>query len=134
MSVFKPALLAAFILSLTACAHTPVPSTPVVADAPSTPMVAPSVTTDAVALFKSCDKPIYPAESKMAKHEGTVTIGFLVDTNGVVQDTKIIRSSGKELLDVAARDALKLCKFAPATKDGKAVTDWAKIQYVWTLK
>ena len=134
MSIFKPALLAAFILSLTACAHTPVPSGPAVPDATTTPADVGGHTMPARMDFTSCDKPHYPAESKTAKHEGTVTLGFLVDTSGAIQEAKIVKSSGKELLDVAARDAIKVCKFAPAMKDGKAVKEWATVQYVWTLK
>lgn len=84
--------------------------------------------------FETCKKPQYPAASLAAKHEGKVDLSFLVDTSGVVEEAKIIETSGHDLLDVAARDAIKLCKFAPAQKDGKEVKDWAKVQYVWTLK
>jgi bla regulator protein BlaR1 len=88
----------------------------------------------AVADFNSCAKPHYPKESLIAKHQGTVTLGFLVDVSGSVVDARIDTSSGHVPLDEAARDAIKLCKFRPAMSDGKAVQDWAKIQYVWTLK
>ncbi len=134
MSVFRSAVLAVAISGLAACAHNPGPTTTVVSDAATTPAVAPSITTPAQVVFTSCDKPMYPAQSLTAKHEGTVTLAYLVDTNGVAQEAKVVKSSGKELLDVAARDAIKLCKFTPAMKDGKAVSDWARIQYVWTLK
>lgn len=87
-----------------------------------------------VADFNSCAKPHYPAASLAAKHEGKVDMSFLVDTSGVVHEAKIVNSSGHEALDVAARDAIKLCKFAPARKDGLAVKEWARVQYVWTLK
>lgn len=90
--------------------------------------------THPLADFKSCAKPHYPQASLAAKHEGTVSLGFLVDASGSVVDAKVNNSSGHELLDTAARDAIKLCKFAPATKDGKAVQDWANVKYIWTLK
>jgi D-alanyl-D-alanine endopeptidase (penicillin-binding protein 7) len=88
----------------------------------------------AVADFKSCAKPHYPAASLEAKHEGTVDLAFLVDTSGAVHEAKINKSSGHEPLDIAARDAIKLCNFKPAVKNGKAVKEWANVQYVWTLK
>lgn len=84
--------------------------------------------------FNTCKKPHYPAESLAAKHEGKVDLSFLVNTSGVVEEAKIIETSGHDLLDVAARDAIKLCKFVPAQKDGKDVIAWAKVQYVWKLK
>jgi bla regulator protein BlaR1 len=84
--------------------------------------------------FKSCAKPNYPAESLAARHTGTVDLTFLVEADGSVADAKIRNSSGYEPLDVAARDAIKLCKFKPAIKGGVAVKDSVNVQYVWTLK
>lgn len=100
----------------------------------SSPVHAASSSQHAVADFNTCAKPHYPAESLAAKHVGKVDLAFLVDANGAVQEAKIRNSSGHDLLDIAARDAIKLCKFAPATTDGKAVQSWAKVRYVWTLK
>ena len=97
---------------------------------------APAYASDARPLgdFKNCDKPHYPKESLAAKHQGRVTLGFLVDVTGSVVEARIGESSGHMPLDEAARDALKLCKFRPAMKDGKPVQDWAKVEYVWTVK
>ena len=55
-------------------------------------------------------------------------------TDGAVQETAIDKSSGHPPLDEAARDAIKLCKFVPAKKKGKAVAESVHVQYVWTLK
>ena len=84
--------------------------------------------------FDSCAKPQYPAEDVQASHEGKVTLGFLVNENGKVKDSKVIKSSGFTTLDEAARSALAQCSFQPAVKKGKAVQDWTKVQYVWELK
>ena len=84
--------------------------------------------------FDSCAKPQYPGADVQASHEGTVTLGFLVDGNGKVKDSKVLKSSGFETLDEAARSALAQCSFRPAVKKGKAVQQWAKIQYVWELQ
>ena len=84
--------------------------------------------------FKSCAKPHYPKDSLAAKHEGEATLAFLVNASGAVLEAKVEKSSGHVPLDTAAMDALKLCKFTPAMKDGKAVQEWANVRYDWTLK
>jgi TonB family protein len=84
--------------------------------------------------FKSCAKPQYPAADVQASHEGKVTLGFLVNENGKVKDSKVIESSGFTTLDEAARSALAQCSFQPAVKKGKAVQGWTRVQYVWQLK
>lgn len=88
----------------------------------------------AVLNFKSCAKPVYPPAAITALREGTVGLEFLVSVKGTVADAKVDKSSGHPDLDDAARDALKLCKFVPAKKNGKAVEEWTHVQYVWTLK
>ena len=37
-------------------------------------------------------------------------------------------------LDDAALAGLELCKFQPATVDGRATRAWARIEYVWRLE
>lgn len=84
--------------------------------------------------FDSCAKPEYPHADVQAGHQGTVTLNFLVDQDGKVGDSKVVKSSGFSTMDEAARTALVKCRFHPATKNGKPVKDWTKVQYVWTLK
>jgi TonB family protein len=93
-----------------------------------------SMNKKAVVNFHSCSKPNYPAAAIKENRTGTVTLGFLVDADGAVLDAKVNNSSGHADLDVAARDAIKLCKFEAASKDGKPVKEWMQMQYVWTLK
>ena len=87
-----------------------------------------------VALFNSCEKPHYPAHDLAALHEGTVTLGFEVDTRGVVVASGVTRSSGHASLDTAALNAIRLCSFKPGMQDGKAVQARTHVQYVWTLE
>jgi protein TonB len=84
--------------------------------------------------FNSCAKPQYPHADVQASHEGTVTLGFLVDENGKVKASKVKASSGFATLDEAARSALAQCSFQPALKHGKAVQQWAAVKYVWKLR
>jgi len=87
----------------------------------------------AVADFRSCQRPAYPAESLAQKHTGTVSLAFLVATDGAVKEAKVTRSSGHRPLDEAAREALAKCMFKPASAKGQPVEAWTAVQYVWTL-
>jgi D-alanyl-D-alanine endopeptidase (penicillin-binding protein 7) len=87
----------------------------------------------ALADFSSCRKPMYPQGDLTAGHEGTVTVSFLVDTDGTVADSRLLHSSGFSGLDMAAQIALNKCRFSPALKDGRPVRTWTPVQYVWTL-
>ncbi|MET0983176.1 MAG: energy transducer TonB, partial [Telluria sp.] len=90
-------------------------------------------TTRAIADFASCAKPVYPKEALRARKTGTVTLGFLVGTDGAVRDSNVKHSSGDTSLDEAARLAIARCTFSPARADGKPVEEWAQVQYVWSL-
>ncbi len=83
--------------------------------------------------FDSCAKPMYPAESLAARHEGTVTLTFNVEADGTISNSSVKKSSGYPLMDDAAHQAIKKCTFQPAMKNGKEVKGSADIQYVWTL-
>ena len=89
--------------------------------------------TTAVIDFKTCDKPDYPLTSLNNKEAGIVRMAFLVGTNGNITQSKITSSSGHTLLDQAALSALNKCKFKPATKGGKIISSWTKVDYVWKL-
>lgn len=82
----------------------------------------------------SCDKPTYPPQSLRAQEQGSVLLSFLIDTEGHVQDSRVVRSSGYRRLDEAARRGLSLCKFRPGTVDGKPEQSWHQMEYVWKLE
>ncbi len=83
---------------------------------------------------KSCDPPKYPKAALMNEETGTVTMGFLVGTDGKVSESRVDKSSGSKSLDKAALQALSQCKFKPGTKDGKAEQMWTKVDFVWKLE
>ena len=103
---------------------------------PGRPVVqAPApVRTQAVVDAKACEKPPYPPASLRASEIGIVQLSFLIDTDGKVLESKIHRSSGFRRLDEAARNGLGLCKFKPATLDGKPERSWARIEYEWKIE
>ena len=90
--------------------------------------------TPAVIDAKSCDKPPYPAASLRANETGIVQLRFLFDVDGKVLDSKVERSSGSRRLDEAARAGLSLCKFKPATLNGRPERTWGRIEYEWKLE
>ena len=90
--------------------------------------------THAVADFKSCAKPVWPADSLKNENQGTVTLSFLVGADGKVKDSAIKKSSGFAPLDEAARVGIAKCRFKAATVAGRPVEDWMMMQYVWTLQ
>lgn len=101
-------------------------------EAPIPKPTAPSRTA-AVVDSRNCTKPEYPVAALRAQETGVVGLQFLIGVDGLVIDSKIERSSGSRRLDEAARKALALCKFKPATADGKPEQAWARIDYEWKL-
>ncbi|NHZ95558.1 energy transducer TonB [Massilia sp. CCM 8734] len=82
---------------------------------------------------QAADAAAYPLSSLRAKHQGNVTISFLITVDGNVVDSRTVKSSGHALRDMTAVKALSLCRFKPAIGDGKAVGAWTNVQYGWTL-
>jgi protein TonB len=112
--------------------------TAVVATPPSVPIPPPAAPgparTAAVVDARGCPKPPYPAASVRAGETGIVSLNFLIDIDGRVLESKVQRSSGFKRLDEAARAGLGLCKFQPATVDGRPERAWSRIEYEWKLE
>lgn len=87
----------------------------------------------AVADFNTCAKPVWPKESLRQEQTGTLTFRFLIGVDGQVEDAIVTKSSGHILLDQATLEAVKKCKFRPGIKDGKSVSAWMSMGYVWRL-
>jgi len=64
--------------------------------------------------------PEYSEEARKAKYQGTVVVWIVVGPDGRVHEAKVQRSIGLGL-DEKALEAVKLWKFDPALKDGRAV-------------
>ncbi|MFC5478944.1 M56 family metallopeptidase [Massilia suwonensis] len=92
-----------------------------------------ALSTKPIAQFASCAKPEYTPEALAKRAEGTVTLRFLVDTDGSVADALVLKSSGDRSLDEAARVAIAKCRFTPGTAGGQPVRAWVPVQYVWSL-
>ncbi|MCX7175506.1 MAG: TonB family protein, partial [Proteobacteria bacterium] len=104
--------------------------------APTPVVAAPRRITRQAAIVNAsaCDKPDYPPASLRSQEAGVVTLGFLIDVDGRVLESKVENSSGYRRLDEAARKALGLCKFQPAMIDNKPEKSWARIEYEWRIE
>ena len=81
----------------------------------------------------TCARPEYPKEARRRGSQGTTTVRFLIDIDGSVAQSVILKSSGDLSLDEAARSALSKCRFKPAVKDGQPQRAWVPVQYVWSF-
>lgn len=114
----------------------PAPVPPPARPAPPPPPAKPRepVRVGAVVDARACEKPAYPPASLRANETGIVLLTFLIDVDGTVVEGKVERSSGHRRLDEAARSALSLCRFKPATVDGKPERTWSRIEYEWKIE
>lgn len=66
-------------------------------------------------------RPDYPAGSQAAREEGDVVVELCVSAGGIVDDVKLLKSSGHARLDAATVTGLNQSRFEPATRDGRRV-------------
>lgn len=79
-------------------------------------------------------QPPYPSAERNAGIQGTVTIRFLIDQNGNVEDVAIINSSGNANLDSAAVSTGYKWRFSPAkSKTGNPVRCYANIPITFKI-
>jgi len=64
--------------------------------------------------------PTYPNELRRAKVEGSVTVAFVVDENGRVEDARVEKSSHPEF-EKSGLEAIRKWRFRPGRKDGQPV-------------
>ena len=78
--------------------------------------------------------PEYVPSERIAEHEGTVFVAVLVDTDGRVAQSKILKSSGFEVLDQSAEaHARASWRFLPGTRNGEATAMWVTVPVVFKL-
>jgi protein TonB len=65
--------------------------------------------------------PEYPEEAALNGEHGTVVVLVHISPAGTAAGVDLVRSSGYELLDRAARQAVLRWRFLPAVKDGQPV-------------
>jgi len=65
--------------------------------------------------------PIYPFAAKKNNIEGSVTLRFIVDSEGNVVEPKVAEADPPDIFDEAALNAIMKFKFKPAVKNGRPV-------------
>jgi protein TonB len=70
--------------------------------------------------------PNYPSELRKAKVEGLVTLVFVLDETGRVEDPRVENSSRPEF-EKPALDAIRKWRFSPGQKDGQPVRTYIRI-------
>lgn len=70
--------------------------------------------------------PTYPEALRKAKVEGVVTLIFVLDESGRVEDPRVENSSRPEF-EKPALDAIRKWRFSPGQKDGQPVRTYIKV-------
>ena len=75
--------------------------------------------------------PVYPAEAQQAKVSGVIIMQAIIDENGDVAMTKVLKSV--PMLDEAAEAALRQWKYTPTLLNGVAVPVLMTVTVTFTL-
>lgn len=80
---------------------------------------------------EACPEPVYPARARRRRLEGSVLCRIEVAADGEVVSVAVDRSSGHDILDRAAREALGAWRFEPGSRDGRpsAMVVWKRIDF-----
>jgi len=78
-------------------------------------------------------EPIYPDEAVRRGEQGIVILLINISPQGLASSVDIARSSGFNLLDRAARDAVTTWRFVPAVRDGQPIPSRMPMRVVFQL-
>ena len=78
--------------------------------------------------------PVYPLSAKRRGMEGKVLLRAEIQPDGMCSRVELKKSSGWELLDQAALEAVKHWRFEPARRGAQAVVEWAEIPINFSLQ
>jgi periplasmic protein TonB len=78
--------------------------------------------------------PRYPPLARRMRQEGKVVLRVLVDSGGGASQIEVRNSSGSDVLDEAALEAVKRWRFVPARRGDQAVAAWVLVPITFTLQ
>ncbi len=81
----------------------------------------------------SCAQPVYPPEAFAAGTTGSVLLKIAVTADGRSERVDVSKTSGNAQLDAAAVEAMRQCRFSPATKNGAAVASAHVLRYTFRI-
>jgi protein TonB len=96
--------------------------------APAGPM---NVGSSLIAYATKQQAPVYPAAARNMRATGVVRVDVTIDENGEV--TEIQKTSGPQLLQTAAKDAIRKWKFRPFVRDGHPVKATGFVNFNFAL-
>lgn len=79
-------------------------------------------------------KPVYPGVARRRHWEGLVVLRVYVAADGHCGEVQVQRSSGHDVLDEAALDAVKKWRFVPAKRGDVAQASWATVPIEFRLE
>jgi protein TonB len=79
-------------------------------------------------------KPVYPASAKKMGMEGKVMLKVFVSREGRVLNIEVGQSSGYEILDKAALEAVKNWRFVPARQGESPRDEWVQVPVAFVLR
>lgn len=117
----------------------PVPPAPMVLSAPPAPSTvataAPAATSPSFdADYLRNPAPRYPPLARRMGQQGKVVLRVLVNAGGDPAKVEVRASSGSDVLDEAALDAVKRWRFVPARKGEQAVDAWVLVPITFSLQ
>ncbi|MFZ5658601.1 MAG: TonB family protein [Pseudomonadota bacterium] len=77
--------------------------------------------------YLSNPPPAYPALARRRGWAGTVLLKVRVSASGVAREVQLLKGSGHEVLDQAARQAVEGWHFIPAKQNGEPVESWVEV-------
>jgi protein TonB len=109
----------------------PAPAPPTVSEGD---FVAPGTAGLSPPAFVSVSKPEYPALAKRLGVQGVVTVSVLVNEQGTVEQTRLVRGVQQKVgINEAALAAAKSARYRPATFNGVRVKTWANLSIPFKL-
>ncbi|MBS4097139.1 MAG: energy transducer TonB, partial [Sulfuricella sp.] len=77
--------------------------------------------------------PAYPLAARRRGIEGTVLVRAEISAEGECLRVELKKSSGTEMLDQTALEAVKKWRFVPAKRGSQAVTAWVEVPLTFKL-
>ncbi|KPU83856.1 hypothetical protein JI57_00285 [Psychromonas sp. PRT-SC03] len=79
-------------------------------------------------------RPTYPRRARLRSQQGRVKVHFIVDTQGIAHQAKIIKSSGHNILDKAVLNFIQTERFMVALAGDKKVSSEQVFTFRFELK
>ncbi len=78
-------------------------------------------------------RPVYPFMARRQGITGTVTVRFLVNSSGTVENISVVSSKPEGVFDQAVKDCIIKWRFKPGIYEGKAVATWVVVPISFKL-